>query len=103
MIWGIIAVVAFIIIMVIRGMYKSGRQMSKLQDIASLFSGEFKEYVRNSRGWSVSDDPKSTSGWYKLHSGDGSTYYIRFEGPMPFQTAVDLLMEGFVHRLNKQG
>lgn len=33
---------------------------------------------------------------------DGSEYYIRFNGPIPFKTAVDLLMKGFMHKINNE-
>lgn len=81
---------------------KTGRQMHRLQEMASLFSDDFKSYVSSQQGWSVSDSPADKSDWYKLNSGDGSAYYIRFDGPIQFTTAVDLLMKCFIHRVNAE-
>lgn len=104
MIWSIIAIVAFVAIYILIGVIKSGKQMYKLQEMASSFSDDFKIYIYSQRinGWEISEDPANKSGWYKLNSGDGTEYYIRFNGPIPFKTAVDLLMKGFMHKVNNE-
>lgn len=98
---GIIGVTVFILGYILYGMYKSGKQMYKLQQMAELFNDEFKHYIYTREGWQISAAPRK--GWYKLIDGHGEPYYIQFNGPIPFQTAVDFLMKGFVSKINREG
>jgi hypothetical protein len=96
---GIIAVSLFILCYVGYGIWKSGRQMTRLQKMAELFNEDFERYIYKSPGWKVSHSPQK--GWYKLIDGNGNPYYIQFIGPTPFQTAVDLLIKGYIYKINK--
>ncbi len=95
---GIIGVAVFIVGYILYGMIKSGRRMYHLQKLAEQFNDDFKRYVYKSKGWKVSDAPRKD--WYKLIDGNGTPYYIQFEGPISFQTAVKFLINGFKRSIN---
>lgn len=95
---GIVGVAVFIVGYILYGMIKSGRQMYRLQKLAEQFNDDFKRYIYKSEGWKVSDAPRKD--WYKLIDGNGNPYYIQFEGPIPFQTAVKFLISGFERSIN---
>lgn len=97
---GIIGVAVLVVGYILYGMIKSGRQMYRLQNLAEQFNDDFKRYIYRSEGWKVSDVPRKD--WYKLIDGNGNPYYIQFEGSIPFQTAVDYLINGFVTKINKE-
>ena len=97
---GIIAVTFFIILYIGYGMWKSGRQMARLQKMAELFNEDFERYIFVTPGWKVSHSLQK--GWFKLINGNGCPYYIQYNGPIPFQTAVDLLMKGYIYKINNE-
>lgn len=99
LIYRIIAVAIVILAFVLYGLWKSGRYMYRLQKIASQYNNTFKLYILSSEGWEISDEPKR--GWYRLYDGFGRAYYIQFDGPIPFKTAVDLLIKGFLSSLER--
>lgn len=99
---GIIGVAVFIIGYILYGMFKSGRQMARLQEMAELFNDEFRSYIEQKECWKVSDNPNTKWQWYKLIPSVGNPYYISYDGPISFQTAVEYLMKGFVAKINNE-
>lgn len=94
----LISVAVFVIGYVLYGMFKTGRQMYRLQKLAELFNEDFKRYIYRCEGWKISDVPRKD--WYKLIDGNGTPYYIQFNGPIPFKTSVDFLIKGFTANIN---
>jgi len=93
-------VAVFILGCIIFGMWKSGKQMYRLQKMAELFGEDFKRYIYKSEGWQLSDTPRK--GWYKLFDKNGYPYYIQFNGAIPFQKAVEFLMKGYISKIDRE-
>lgn len=94
---GIIGVALFILGYILYGIYKSGKRMYNLQQLASNYGAEFKVFINESPGWRVDDLPENKSKWYKLYDSNNIPYYIQYYGPGSFEKSVEILMSNFIN------